>query len=282
MSRIDDLRERQLELRVRERELVRQIEDATAELEANRSEQARVKHLLVTDAQTSLRLTSVSSPKTARATIAKLGGFTMSEAIAELGWDRPKVKKLLDAMLCEKPPAVVQDGKVGTKPFYRYVGPAITAEDPLEQRERAAVDAVREWVLGQTSTFTPGQGAHGVDLPRATVLRALRKLADVGLLADESPSQDMPLFRLASTQAPDVAIPDLAVVEQVKVRSEIPAIQKLLEAAETAGCHIEAANGHFAIEAMDGRRVIIRSKPNRQSLLEDRAKLRRIGITVTD
>lgn len=284
MSRIDDMRNRQLELRVRERELIEAIEQANAELQANRAEQERIKQQIITDAQTSMRLKSVSSPQAARAVIARLGGFTMSEAVAELGWERAKVKKLLDAMLCEKPPAVVPEGKVGKRPFFRYVGPEIEAEDPAAEREAAALEAVRDWAIDQQGVFSPGQCAAAVDLPRATVMRALRALTDAGMLVDEGPTVDKPLFRLASTQAPDVALdrPELSVVSESEPLSKIPAIQKMLEAAQQAGAKIDSSNGHFTIETLDGRRVHIRSKPNRQTLLEDRAKLRRVGITVID
>lgn len=282
MSHIDTLRERLVELRVDERELVEQLDAIQAKLTANRDEQTRTKHLLVTDAKTSLRLQSVTSKESARGTIARLGGFTMSEAIAELGWERPRVKKLLDAMMCEKPPTVVQDGKVGTRPFFRYAGPPIEQADPVAERERAALEAIREWVIGQSTTFTPAECAAACDTTRVTALRALRSLQELGAVVDEGPTQDMPIFRVWTDEIPDVAInpPALTVVEAEPL-SKIPQINELLVAAQNAGCEIVPANGHFAIEALDGTRVIIDAKPKgRTRLLADKAKLRKLGVPV--
>lgn len=279
MSRTDSLREQVLELRIRERELTEQKTAIDSELETNRAEQARLKALLISEAKTTMRL--VTAKESARGTLARLEVFTLSEAIAELGWDKPRVKKLIDAMMCEKPPAVTPDGKLGTKPVYKYTGPPIELTDPIEEREAAALEAVRDWIVTQTTVFTPGEAAAAIGLPRATTLRALRALQQTGALVDEGPTLDMPMFRRTDVEAPDVAIdrPALEAVED-KEFSKIPQVQELLAAADRAGCAIEASNGHFAIEALDGRRVIVDAVPNRKSLLEGKARLRRIGVNV--
>lgn len=271
-----------VDLRARAKEIERLRLELDAELQDNVTEQERVQKLLVDNAKVSMRLKSVQSKETARGTLARLGLFTMSEATAELGWDAPRVRKLIEAMACEKPPAMKTAGKLGTKPMWEYVGPPIDEiADTAAEKEAAALEAVQEWVTTQNTTFSPAICATAIDLPRATTLRALRALQGVGAVVDEGPTLDMPIFRRTGLEL-DVAIdrPRVAPVVEQKVWSKIPHVQELCVAADNAGCSVDQSNGHLSIETLDGRRVHIEATPNRRQLLEDKARLRRIGVNV--
>lgn len=284
MSGIDKLRDEQLELRVRERELLEQEQEIKVELSANRQRQAQVKSLLVTDSRTSMRLKSVSTHAGARRTLARMGAFTMSEVEAELGWDRTRVKKLLDVMLCEKPPVLKHDGRVMHRPFFRYIGPEpVGDDDPVVDRDLEAIEALREWLVtrdasGINRTFTPAQVANAIDVPRATALRACRSLVDAGMLVDEGPTSDMPIFAMAGV---DVTIDEVAPVQAEKPSSQIPQIQELLTAAYEAMCDVSESNGHFSVETLDGRTILIPKKPSgREQTLQVKGRLRRAGVKV--
>lgn len=276
---VEEQRTEMLELRVAERELVAQIEEMTAKLQANRARQARLKAILVTRAKASIGLQSVSSEAAARAAIAKMSTFTRSEAAAELGWPQAKTTKFLKKLIAGQ--ILEQIGKIGADPRFHYTGPVIEHDPEAErkaQREAAALVAVRDWALEHRLPFTPSQAAAGADVPRPTALRALRVLQEAGVLADEGPTEDMPLFVIAGSQP--VALPEVTVDIQ-RVSSKIPAIQELLDAAYAASCDVAGANGHFAVTSMDGERVIIDAQPKgRERLLADKAKLRRIGVNV--
>jgi hypothetical protein len=276
----EDRRTELLELRVAERELVAQIEKATATLQANRARQARLKALLVSSAKTSIGLQSVSTEGAARAAIAKMGTFTRSEAMAELGWPQAKttrfLKKLIGGQILEP------KGKIGGEPRYHYTGPQVEYDPEAERkaaREAAALVAVRDWALSHKLPFTPSQAAAGADVPRPTALRQLRALQAAGVLDDQGPTEDMPLFVVAGSEP--VALPEAKPVEVHRVTSKIPATQELLDAAYAANCDVAGGNGHIAITSLDGDRVIIAATPQgRERLLADKAKLRRIGVDV--
>lgn len=273
------LRDRMIELRARERELEDLAAATSAELAHNRAEQERTKRLLITDAQAGMRLKSVSTKETARATVARMGTFTFGELQSELGWEKARVKKLMDAMACEKPPAVVPDGRAMGKALFRYTGPAIAEPDPLDQRDRAALEAISDWVRKQTTTFTPGEAAAACETTRTSALRALRALQSAGALVDESPTTDHPVFRREDVDVPDVALAPLPKVAEVL--SKVPQINELLVAARDAGCEVTSSNGHHAVEFLDGRRVLIPAKPQgRAQMMNDKARLRRMGVNV--
>lgn len=275
------LRTEVLELRVRERELVADLEELGAELEANRDRQGQLKALLVNAGKADLRLQSVGSDISAQAAMARMGAFTKSEAIAELGWESRKTTALIKRLVAGK--VLEPIGRIGTDPRFRYVGPIVEEPDPeveaQKQRDQAAFDALQQWALSQTIPFTPSQAAAGADVPRPTALRILRVLQESGALTDEGPTDDMPLFAVAGS-AP-VSTPPPQKIEVQRVTSKIPAISEMIEAAYAASCDVSEANGHLAVTAMDGQRAIIDSVPKgRSGVLRDKAKLRRIGVNV--
>lgn len=283
---IDDLRDRLFGLRVRERELRERQAEIERELGENLPEQERLRQLLVTDAQTSLRLKSTASKESARGTIARIGsagGFTLGEAATELGWEKPRVKKLLDAMACEVPPTIVSAGHYRRAPMFKYTGPPISEADPMAERQAAATEKVRDWILTQNTTFTPAECAAACDITRTDALRALRALQTLDVVGDEGPTQDMPLFVRTGVDAPDIAVdrPAIAAAPTSEPLSKIPVIQALIDACDRAHAEVYASNGHFSVETLDGRRAIIPGKPgSRNEMLQAKARLRRIGIQV--
>lgn len=278
---MSNLRDRMLDLRAAHREMTETVKDLTARLAENEVEQARVKAMLHAEAKSEIGGVA-SSTLSARNTIAQMGTFTMSEAIANLGWDRPRVKKLLDAMMCEKPPVVISAGRAFGQAVFKYAGEPVQQLDPVAEREAAALEKVREWAIAQTSAFTPGEAAAACGMPRASALRALRALQQTGAIDDEGPTQDMPIFRVHGVEIPEVTItaPALSIVDAEQL-SKVPEINTILVAAREAGCDITSSNGHHAIEFLDGERVIIPAKPRgAQRMREDKAKLRSRGVNV--
>lgn len=277
---MSNLRDRMLDLRAAHREMTEQVKDLTARLAENETEQARVKAMLQAEAKSEIGGVATST-LSARNTIAQMGTFTMSEAIAKLGWERPRVKKLLDAMMCEKPPAVVPAGRAFGQAVFKYAGEPVQQLDPVAEREAAALEKVREWAIAQTSAFTPGEAAAACGMPRASALRALRALQQTGAIDDEGPTQDMPIFRVHGVEIPDVVIAPALTLVDAEQLSKVPEINAILVAARDAGCDVTSSNGHHAIEFLDGDRVIIPAKPRgAQRMREDKAKLRSRGVNV--
>lgn len=275
----DELRDKAVELRVRERELVAQLETLTIELTHNRAEQERVKAMLLTDAKTAMRLQSVTSPRTARAILAQLSEFTEQEACTELGWKPAQFRKLRDLMACEKPPALVDGGRALGHKMYRYEGPAIEI-DPEAERLAVELETVRAWAVTQTTAFTPGQAAAATSVARSSARNALTQLEAMGVLVNEGPTPDMPMFSVAGVKAPDVVAASQDTAALTRCSSKIPAIQALLDAAYDAGADVTESDEHFAIEVADRGRVVTSKKMIRGEFMQDKARLRRMGLKV--
>lgn len=267
-------RGRMIELRAAERDLVATIQQATQELEANRAEQAHVQHLLVTDTQTSIKLPA-SNPRSARRTLARLGTFTMSEAQAKLGWKRPKVKELIEIIETETPPVLERRGTFERERVFQWIGQPIE-DDPAADLEAAGQEAVREWARAQRTRFTPGEAARACDTTRTTALRMLRHLESLGALVDESPTADMVIFAPAVNGTVAEA-PQLHVVSEPEVFSRVPEIQEILAAAKAAGFEITSSEKFHAVESPTTRVVIPTTPQSKRQMLEDRAKIRRMG-----
>lgn len=276
------LRDRLLALRHRERELEETARATAAELEDNRAEQGRVKHLLTTDTKTAVRLPT-SGPRAGRRVLAQLGVFTLPLAQTRLGWSRKELKTLIDAMECESPPALERLERFEGKQMFRYVGPTIDS-DPEVDRAEAEYESLKAWALSQTTTFTPAQGAAACDTSKTAALRAFRQLQEGGALVDRGPTQDMPLFAVTGVDVPDPAQPPIAVVkedngDEPPEFSKIPQIQELLAAAHIAGLQVTTTGRHHAVEALDGQRVVFDIKPQgREAMLALRGKIRRMGV----
>jgi hypothetical protein len=279
VSTKERLRDRMIDLRATERELQRAIDETKAVLEANRAEQEQVKHLLTTAAETSLRL-PVDGTRAGRRVLAGLGTFTMSNAKGVLGWKQADVKKLIELLEIEKPPAIERLGAFEGQRMFRYIGPPVE-DDPVADAESVGQDRVREWALAQKMKFTPGEAARACDTSRTTALRMLRHMQTAGALVDEGPTQDMPIFGVAGKDGKVIEPPRLTVVEsEPRVSSPIPQIQEMLTAAYAAGLDVGESHNHFTIESPDSRVLVSKKFQGRQQLMEDRARVRRLGANL--
>lgn len=280
MSATESLRDQMLALRQHERELNEQIRVATAELEHNRSEQRRLKDLLVTDVKTHKRLPTTGA-RAGRRVLAQLGTFTPGFAAGRLGWELAEVKKLIGVMECEKPPTLRRGDRFGGQQMFEYVGPPMDA-DPEAERAEAEYEALRTWALTQTTTFTPAQGAHACDTSRSSALRAFRRMQEVGALVDKGPTNDMPIFAVTGADVQDPAPPPtLKAVEdepEPEVFSRIPQVQELLAAAAASGLTVTTTGRHHAVESLTGERVVFpTTPPSREDMLSLRGRIRRMG-----
>lgn len=274
----DPLRDQVVALRQREREIRDELAALTSELEHNETEQRRLKHLLVTDTQTHVRLPT-STPRSARRVLYEMGSFTISFAAKRLGWTEKQLKELVKIMECEKPPALERTGKYGGQVVFAYTGPAID-DDPSAERAAAQYEALRQWALMQTTTFTPAQGAAVCETKKSVALQAFRLMQEAGTLEDRGPTQDMPIFAVVGLDAPELLPPKLTVVQddEPKVWSKIPQVQELLEACDKGDLAISETDKHWAVENLDGTRVVFDKKPqNREAMLQLRGRLRRMG-----
>lgn len=280
------LRDQMLTLRHRERELEEELAATTrritAELEHNRSEQRRIKHLLVTDVKSRGRL-KTSGPRAGRRVLSQLGSFTFGFARGRLGWEDDELKQLIEVMECEKPPSIERAGKYNRQQVYRYVGPPIE-EDAEADKAEAEFQDLRTWALSQTTAFTPAQGAAACETARSTALRAFRRLQEAGALIDKGPTQDTPIFSVAGVDVPDFATPPaLKVVEdpepaKPEVYSKIPQVQELLAAAAASGLTVTTTGRHHSVENLEGERVVFETKPpSREAMLALRGRIRRMG-----
>lgn len=274
------LRDRLLALRHRERELEETMHNATTELEENRAEQQRAKHLLVTDVKTNVRLPT-TGPRAGRRVLSQLGTFTIPLAQSRLGWKRQELTALMDAMECETPPTLERLGRFERQQVFRYVGPPI-ASDPEVDRADAEYESLKAWALSQTTTFTPAQGAAACETSKTTALRAFRQLGESGALTDRGPTRDRPIFAVTGIDVPTTP-PALTVVQDddPPTFSKIPQIQELLVAADAAGLQVTTTDRHHAVEALDGDRVVFDIKPQgREAMLALRGKIRRMGASL--
>lgn len=281
----EQLRDEQVDLRERERELVEQIKqaeqqitDAKRELEANRARQGHIKTLLVQVGRARAHVPA-SGPRSARRTLARMETFTVSEAMSRLRWKRPEVDELLKVMLSEVPPSLAKGSRsMGGVP-YKYIGPPVDSDG---EREDTALDAVHAWLtdLEPGVRVTPGSAAVGAGINRADARVALQRIAATDMLTDLSPSEDRPMYERAGRDA--TAIPDLpAAPEAREPASKIPGIQQMLDAAKVAGFGVTESTKHFAIEAHDGERLIVSTKyEGREKELKDRAWLRSHGADI--
>lgn len=279
MSAREVRRDRILELRVQERDLVQAIDSLTEQLKANRAEQAQQNALLLKEAKRELRGPPVVTSSAGRSTLAKLRVFTIGNATARLGWKRADVKKLVEVMLCEQPPSLEDVGPFEGSRAYRYIGPPI-AHDPVAEQSAVEFEKMKEWALSKSVAFTPGECGAACGVTRAVALRALLHLAQLGVLVDDSPTADMPIFVVPDKEAPDVPSPPaLQIVPppQERVFSRVPEIQQMLAAAHAAGLEVTETGKTFAIEGPTGR-VLIPSLPQgRKEMLDARASIRRMG-----
>lgn len=272
------LRDRLLALRHRERELEETASATAAELKENHAEQERVKHLLVSDVKTNVRVPT-TGPRAGRRVLSQLGTFTMPLAQRRLGWSRAELKTLMDAMECEMPPSLERLGKFESQQMFRYIGPPISS-DPEVERAEAEYESLKAWALSQTSTFTPAQGAAACDTSKSAALRAFRQLQDGGSLTDRGPTTDMPIFAVTGVDVPDPAQPPAVTVvadAEPTVFSKIPQIQELLAAADAAGLQITTTDRHHAVESLDDRVVFDVKPQSREKMLALRGKIRRMG-----
>lgn len=278
------LRDQMLTLRHRERELEDELSGVTRritlELEENRSEQRRIKHLLVTDVKANVRL-KTTGPRAGRRVLSQLGTFTFGFARARLGWDDAELKQLIDVMECEKPPTIERTGRFGGQQVFQYVGPPIEEDTEADKAEAEFLD-LRTWALSQTTAFTPAQAAAACETSRSSALRALRRLQEAGVLIDKGPTQDTPIFTVAGVDVPNPAAPPpvLKVVEDEppKVYSKIPQVQELLAAAAASGLAVDTTGRHHSVENLEGERVVFETKPpTREAMLALRGKIRRMG-----
>lgn len=279
MSAREVRRDRILELRVQERDLVQTIDGLTEQLKINRAEQAQENALLLKEAKQELRVPPVVTSSAGRSTLAKLKVFTIGNATARLGWKRADVKKLVEVMLCEQPPSLEDVGPFEGSRAYRYIGPPI-AHDPVAEQSAVEFEKIKEWALSRSVAFTPGECGAACGVTRAVALRALRHLVELGALTDDSPTEDMPIFVVVNAKAPEVpAPPALQIVPppQARVFSRVPEIQTMLAAADAAGLEVTETGQTFAIEGPTGR-VLIPARPQgRAQMLEAKASIRRMG-----
>lgn len=299
-ERIEDLRQRVVDLTAQEKGLLEEQQVLQGQLADLRAKLEHVKATLIEEAKRDTRLRHMQ--ESARATVIRLHMFTDSELVAELG-DKTRAKKILAAMLCEKPP-LLKIGRLGTRKLYEYVGEIKQVpRDAIElERDRVAnaLERLRDWVVNQEGVFTPAQAAFAAEVDRTQALQSLRALADLGIVSDQSPAADRPMFAYNSATVSDLAAQRDAKTARQRAASVAVAgeqeiagtgkkisvsnkeLQALINAALKAGATVShAANGHFAVEYEGMRRVLISSTPrNARSVMNDRARLRKAGIAV--
>jgi hypothetical protein len=180
------------------------------------------------------------------------------------------------------------------------------ADEPEQSPEDRVMEQVRAFVTKQDGAFSVNQVEAAVELPREVVLPALRKMEEQGSVVDESPAEDMLLFRytpfgpqgaksLADVDGPKRRNGNKAPVDGTGKGSKIKVtnkdVRQVIEAAlalkEEQSVEVEhAANGHFSVEfisADDGskKRVLIAATPRSpRSVANDRARLRRSGLRI--
>lgn len=264
-------------------ELEQEREELEQRREANRAEQTRVAQMLTNEVRAEFRLPPTISTPAARATLARLRAFTVTSAMAALGWKRKQVKDLIDAMECEVPPTIERlDNFEGQRVYRILANEEEEQEEEVERQEEVERDATSyermlHWVRRQRGTFSPGQCAAANDVSRLEAIRALHHMADAGIVDDQGPTEDMPIFTVVDAEVPEPPPPPPPAEPEVKRHSKIPEIQAMLEAAEKAGLAVTSTNEHHVVEGPDGRVVIPDKVTNRKQVLQDKARIRRMG-----
>jgi DNA-binding HxlR family transcriptional regulator len=166
--------------------------------------------------------------------------------------------------------------------------------------EARALNTVRDYATKQKGgvLFSDGQAAEATELPRAVVLACLEKLADQGVVSDESVGGDMRLFtykkptspgkaaemdmerRKAQTPPPSATAPVAGTGRGLRIADA--GMRNLLEQAMRQGANVNhAPNGHYSV-SYDGQTISVSGTPrNPRTVMNERTRLRRLGLTIT-
>lgn len=163
---------------------------------------------------------------------------------------------------------------------------------------------VRDYIVGEGEGMYSAHRIAEVNAENGwrwdVVLERLRSLVRQGILADESPTPDMPLFSYSKPADPGAAA---KLESKREPASEGPNglsrfsgagpsgramkvtnsdVRKLVEDARRAGADVSmASSGHIAVRAPNGRRALIACTPRSSRTVDnDRTRLRRIGLEV--
>lgn len=209
-----------------------------------------------------------------------------SVEFAPLVAEAPPILPPVESPAADLPPARPEDKQVE--------GDATVGSEALAR--------VRDVVVKERDMFSPRLVAEKALVTRDTAIAALRILESRGVVTDESPTPDMPLFAYSPPKDPGAAAKaDMArrKAESAQktgnggsapvagtgkgVKANNPEVQGLIAAAQREGAVVtHAPNGHFEVklpESLGGKRVLISATPsNARTVMNDRARLRRAGL----
>jgi len=225
-----------------------------------------------------------------------------AKAKARLGQDLRDMEeqKLIRRTGMEFPRGVTrhrETGKMGGRPAIQY---RLGQEARPEVKESEVQKKVRDAVVNNPALVSPRELATELELKPGDVLAALENLASRGVVEDKSPSADMRLFQYVRPKGPGKAAEldarrggnheaDTASrfsgggVATGRTRAGNKDVQDLINAAERAGAKVtHEASGHFAVTIPgSGKRILISSTPsNPRTVLNDRSRLRRAGLSI--
>lgn len=302
--RILELRERVVTLTATERELTEEAARIEGELARVRDELVLTKQQLTDEAKQAMKLEKLPT-HAARDAVIRLQGFVMNTLEVELGGDKKRAQAIVNAMLCEKPPTL-KESRLGSRKFFEYIGPP-----PRPSRDRSEIEAerrataairLRDWAVEQEDVFTPGQAAAAVEMPRQDAYDGLMSLVDQGILTNESPTPDMPMFGYSSAPVADLAAerdararreaaaaaPRTEGAEPVagtgrKLKVTNKALQSLIDALHKIGATVDPTGGGHLLVQYPGvtKRLLISATPRSDNtVVGERARLRKEGVPV--
>lgn len=177
--------------------------------------------------------------------------------------------------------------------------PAPAATVTLPVPEDNVLTKVRDWAIRQSDAFQPAAGVEPLQLPLSVVHDALSELARQGILQNEGMA-GFPLFRYVPKTEPGAAakhdaerrpgdgitgIQSSATGTGPSGRLQKPTdpdVAALVSDARKAGCEVgKVSSGHWRVKAPNGRSTQISGTPrNKRTILNDRARIRRLGVRV--
>jgi hypothetical protein len=170
---------------------------------------------------------------------------------------------------------------------------------PVDREALSPAQQMVVWIEANREygdAFSPQQVAEGAKLPKDQVLSVLERFVQRGVLADDSPSDDMRIFSRIKPEHVRKAEERAAGRPEVKGQAQRgrPAegtgrsitikdaqVRALVQDAIRAGAGVEmASNGHIDVK-WEGKRVQIAHTPSSsRTVLNDRTRLRRQGLEV--
>jgi DNA-binding transcriptional ArsR family regulator len=184
---------------------------------------------------------------------------------------------------------------------YAAVMPAAVKTETVDVQRKATPEElakVRDWAVKTKAPFTAVEAIGAVSLPAAVVVDALGQLVTRQVLRASGGGNDEVLYLYGKPESPgggaqiDAARKVSAAAPVSNGSAPVPgtgtgtlssshAVNEMIRAVRAAGGKAQKTGGeHIRVTSKDGRSCIIGGTPSNSGLIQDKAKIRKLGIAV--